>query len=123
MIESNYAAANFVGLRVRYARSFNSAFLNAFYPGEQSAASLAGGSRNKDDVFGSHSTFSNTVLQNNEIGLHTSYSTRLRFIGLKVEADGQLDRGPSSESSDFELLAATGIEMNHHSNSQHVLRN
>lgn len=122
VIDDNYAAANFVGMRVRYARSFNSAFLNAFYPGDVSADTLVQGSRSKDVVFPSSGTIQNTVLQNNEIGLHTSYSTRLRFIDLWVEADGQLVRGPEPSSNQFERLAATGIEMNHHSNSQHLLQ-
>ena len=39
----NYAASNFIGLRIRYGRSFNQAFLNNFWPGEQKVdASIQG---------------------------------------------------------------------------------
>ena len=44
-IRDNYAAANFIGLRVRYTRHFNAAFLNAFYPGGRNTADFAGGSK------------------------------------------------------------------------------
>ena len=122
-IRDNYAAANFIGLRVRYTRHFNAAFLNAFYPGSRNTADFAGGSKKSGEVFPGSSRLTNTVLQNNEIGLHTSYATRLEFDGLRVEADDQLVRGPAPSHRNFELEAATGIEMNHNSNSQHLLSN
>jgi len=122
-IRDNYSAANFIGLRVRYTRHFNAAFLNAFYPGGRSTDDFSGGSKNRGAVFPGSSSLRNTVLQNNEIGLHTSYSTRLEFDGLRIEADDQLVRGPAPSARNFELEAATGIEMNHNSNSQHLLRN
>ena len=76
--------------------------------------------KTKSKVYPKYSLVENTVLQNNEIGLHTSYSTRIRFKDMRIDADRQLKRHALSDA-DFEDVAATGIEMNHFSNSNHGL--
>ena len=125
VVEGNYAAANFVGLRVRYARSLNFAFLNKFWAPHEAANFIDGLNDISDrkNLYVPYSRFNNTVLQNNEIGLHTSYVTRLHFKDLKVEADQSLKSTPTPNGNQFTQNETTGIEMNHTSNGGNYLEN
>jgi hypothetical protein len=121
-VSGNYAAANFVGARLRYARSLNSVFLLKLWDIESVNPYLADGAKPPQaSIYPRESSVRDMVLQNNEIGLHTSYSARVRFTGLRVEADDQLRPRFAKQSPQYEDTAPTGIEMNHPSNWSHAL--
>ena len=62
----------------------------------------------------------NNILQNNEIGLHATYSVNVRFKDFVIEADDQLQSTPDG-ASEFIQNETTGIEVNHHSNGGNIL--
>ena len=122
LIKGNYAAASFVGLRVRYARSLNFAFLNKFWAPQSADDYIQGLNRpsDREELYAPYSRFADMTLQNNEIGLHTSYAARLHLSGFKIEADQHLISTPTGGGR-FDQNETTGIEMNHHSNWSHLL--
>ena len=122
-VEGNYAAANFVGLRLRYARTFNHSFHKKFWGIGDTTAYLQGLNEPSDraTVYVNESLFRDGHLQNNEVGIHTTYATRIRFSNFQVEADEQLQSSPAEDADRFTLNETTGIEMNHHSNAGNLL--
>ena len=121
-IKNNYAAANFIGLKTRYARSLNKSFLSKFWGTDLVNRSIGGIDhiRDRAELYIPYSLFTNNILQNNEIGLHATYSVNIRFKDFIIEADEQLQSTPDG-ASEFMQNETTGIELNHHSNGGNIL--
>ena len=108
---------------MRYARSFNTSFLDKFWRAEKPRTFIEGlnEASDRDLVYPTYSLFSDIILQNNEVGLHTSYSARLHFKNISIEANQRLKSTPDPNPDQFSKNETTGIEMNHTSNWGHIL--
>ncbi len=130
-VERNTAIANFTGLRFRYVRNLNLVALRTFFPVNRPANTQQmnaeiishmthNNGASNTAAYTNYFSISDSRLYNNEIGLHSTYSTRIDFDGMTIANNQSYTYNNATQRRE---QAATGIEMNHNSNTHHRLRN
>ena len=123
-IKDNLAYASYVGMRVRYVANVNMVAAGNFF-GENSknvAEKYISGSDDTKKIHVHQSNIRNTTLLNNEIGLHSTYSSNINYDGLTIKSKQYSVQDWYKKGKDIiENSAPTGIELNHSSNRSHSI--
>jgi|GEM_PF-2549403 hypothetical protein len=124
-IEKNKAYGNYVGLRIRYVSNLNlvaaAKFLGVDTKTVERYVNSEGISKKTMYIHDSHIT--DTTLLNNEIGLHSTYSSRVNYTNITIASNQyDLNRYYRNTKEFIKLNAPTGLEMNHSSNLGHSIK-
>ena len=124
-VDNNTAYGNYVGLRIRYVSNKNlvgiGKFLNISTEKVDQYITSDGSGKGKTYIHDSHIT--DTTLLNNEIGLHSTYSSRVKYTNLTIASNQYNVNGYYGNDPEFiKLNAPTGLEMNHPSNMSHGIK-
>ncbi len=124
-IKDNLAYANHVGIRIRYVASINLVAASHFLgiKGNEIVKKHIDGENEAKKVHIYPSQIKTSTLLNNEIGLHSTYSSNITYDGLQISSNQynlqrEYDNGKNYMLND----APTGIELNHTSNKNHIIK-
>ena len=125
-IDNNMAYANHVGMRIRYVANINLVAASSFHELEEpdKLENYIKGETDTKKLHVHSSLISNTTLLNNEIGLHSTYSSNIKYQGLTISSNQySLDLEYKKSNTYLREQAPTGVELNHTSNRNHSIEN
>ena len=122
-IARNTAYGNYVGLRIRYLSNTNLVAAAKFFGTDQAKQFITDLSKNRMEILIHDSYITDMILLNNEIGLHSTYSSRVNYTNLTIASNQYNLNSYYQNSAEFiKLNAPTGLEMNHSSNNKHSIK-